>query len=254
MKSRTPSLLATSKQLLPITSLARGFAPSLTRVSMVLLCPFCAAMCRGVAKLKSVAFTFPPPRARAVIVSSTWFVEPTGGQELMMTQCRGLKPPVRSVAFASAPRSTRQRTTSSRACFAAWWRPVISFASVVSSPTPLRRVSSTISRSPLPAAASSSLSSGVRGTRRGGAIFLLRRRRKLVRRAACSPAALFFLKLDLMLAFRRSSEPERRAAARGGFSEFFCSAAARSVRRPAAGLVVSVALTVALLLPILSTT
>ena len=86
MNSLVSSFLAMSKQLRPITSLAWGFAPSLTSVSMVLLCPFCAAMWRGVARLKSVEFRSQPALARAMTDSSTWLVEPMGGQELMMTQ------------------------------------------------------------------------------------------------------------------------------------------------------------------------
>ena len=245
MNSLVSPFFAISKQLRPITSLAWGFAPSRTRVSIVLLCPFCAAMWRGVARLKSVEFRSQPALASAMTDSSTWFVEPIGGHELIMTQWSGVNPPVRSVAFGAAPRSNRQRTTSSRACLAAWCSAVISFASAVSSPTPFRRASSTPSRSPPAAAARNSFSSGVRDRRRGGAR-VLRRRRKF--RRGWSPIALFFLILFLMLVLRRSTGPERRNGFSSGSARPSWNLRWRSVTS-SAGLGTSVPLTVALLLP-----
>lgn len=72
-------------------------------------------MCRGVAKLKSVQFTLAPAFFSTTSDLSTWSVEPSLGFALITTQCIGVKPPFKSVAFTFAPLTMSDFITSSRA-------------------------------------------------------------------------------------------------------------------------------------------
>lgn len=114
-KTLTWLFFATSKQSRPVMSFRLALAPSRTSVLMHFLSPFCAAMCRGVARLKSVQFTFAPAFSSATSDLSTWSVDPNLGLALITTQCIGVKPPFTSVAFTSAPLATSDFITSSRA-------------------------------------------------------------------------------------------------------------------------------------------
>ena len=157
ISSFVSALLATLIQFLPVMSTRFGSAPSLMRVLTQTWLSACAAMCSGVAKLKSVQFRLHPPLASATMDSSTWSVDPIWGSALITTQCSGLNPPLRSEAFTSAPLSISAWMTPSLACMAAWWSAVILFSSVIFASTPLSTNCWTVSTSPLAAAWKSSL-------------------------------------------------------------------------------------------------
>ena len=153
--ARTWLFFATSKQSRPVMSFMSGSAPNRISVLMHSLSPFWAAMCSGVAKLKSVQFTFAPAFSSTTSDLSTWSVEPSCGLALMTTQCMGVKPPFTSVAFTLAPLAIRDFMTSSRACVAAWCSTDIWFLSVELTSIPVSTSASTASTSPRSAASNS---------------------------------------------------------------------------------------------------